>query len=66
MSTYQTLMTAAIANPERIDGLWTELQFPNYQKEEHLYLQMTSQPSYEERDQVNQRLLELLHLSGDN
>ena len=27
MSTYQTVMTAAIANPIRIDGLWTELQF---------------------------------------
>ena len=61
MSTYQTVMTAAIANQDRIDGLWTELQFPNYQKEEQSYLQMTAQSSYEEMEQVNQRLLELLH-----
>jgi len=61
MSTYQTVMTAALANAERIDGLWSELQFPNYQKEEQAYLRMTSQSSYENREQVNQRLLELLH-----
>ena len=38
LSCYQTVVTAAIANPHRVDGLAVEAQFPNYEKEELAYL----------------------------
>jgi hypothetical protein len=38
MSTYQTLVTAVVANSERLDGIAVEVQFPNYQVEELSYL----------------------------
>lgn len=60
-SSYQTVVTAAVANPHRVDGLAVELQYPNYQKEELAYLQMTRRDSYEQMEQVHERLLELLH-----
>lgn len=60
-SCYQTIVTAAIANPHRVDGVAVDLQFPNYQKEELAYLEMTAQESYEQMEQVHQRLEELLH-----
>lgn len=60
-SRYQTVVTAAIANPHRVDGVAVELQCPNYQKEELAYLEMTAQESYEQMEQVYQRLEELLH-----
>ena len=60
-SRYQTVVTAAIANPHRVDGLAVEVQQPNYQKEELAYLEMTHRESYEHLDQVRERLLELLH-----
>jgi hypothetical protein len=60
-SCYQTVVTAVVANPHRIDGLAVEVQQPNYQKEELAYLEMTQQDSYEQMEQVRQRLLELLH-----
>jgi hypothetical protein len=41
--------------------LAVEVQQPNYQKEELAYLTMTRRESYEERSQVYERLLELLH-----
>ncbi len=47
-SCYQTVVTAVVANPHRVDGLAVEVQQPSYQKEELAYLQMT-------------RLIELLH-----
>jgi hypothetical protein len=55
------VVTAAIANPHRIDGVAVEVQFPNYQKEELAYLAMTAQESYEQMEQVYQRLEQLLH-----
>jgi hypothetical protein len=55
------VVTAAIANPNRVDGLAVEVQAPNYQKEELAYLEMTPQESYEQMEQVRQRLEELLH-----
>jgi hypothetical protein len=61
MSRYQTVMTAAVANRRRVDGLAVEVQFPNYEAEEKAYLEMTAQESYEEMAQVQQRLVELLH-----
>lgn len=60
-SCYQTVMTAAISNTQRVDGLVVELQEPNYQKEELAYLEMTAQENYEQTEQVKERLLELLH-----
>ncbi|MGF1517275.1 MAG: hypothetical protein ACFCVB_05650 [Nodosilinea sp.] len=61
MSPYQTVMTAAVANRQRVDGLAVEVRFPNYAAEEKAYLAMTAQESYEEMAQVQQRLVELLH-----
>ena len=55
------MVTAAIANPHRVDGVAVELQFPNYEKEELAYLEMTAQESYDQMEQVHQRLEELLH-----
>ena len=60
-SRYQTVVTAAIANPHRVDGLAVEVQQPNYQKEELAYLEMTHRETYEHLEQVRERLLELLH-----
>ena len=60
-SCYQTVVTAAVSNRHRVDGLAVEVQFPNYQKEELAYLDMTAQVRYEQRSQVQDRLVELLH-----
>ncbi len=60
-SCYQTVVTAAVANPHHVDGLAVEVQQPNYQKEELAYLQMTRQEDYEQMEQVRERLIELLH-----
>lgn len=60
-SCYQTVVTAAVANPHRVDGLAVEVQQPNYQKEELAYLNMTRRDSYEQMEQVHERLLELLN-----
>ena len=61
MSNYQTVVTATIANRKMIDGLEVVVQIPDYQKEELVYLKMTSQQKYESREQVLERLEELLH-----
>ncbi|ELS05617.1 hypothetical protein Xen7305DRAFT_00053650 [Xenococcus sp. PCC 7305] len=61
MSRYQTVVTASIANREIIDGIEVVVQEPNYEKEEFAYLEMTSQESYEQMEQVKERLLELLY-----
>ena len=60
-SRYQTVVTAAIATPHRVDGVAVDVQFPNYQPEELTDLEMTAQESYEQMEQVHQRLEELLH-----
>ena len=60
-SCYQTVVTAAVANPHRVDGLAAEVQPPNYQKAELAYLAVTQQESYEQMEQVQTRLSELLH-----
>jgi hypothetical protein len=61
LSRYQTLVTAFVCNPHRVDGIAVEVQQPNYRREELAYLQMTQQDRYESMEQVKQRLLELLH-----
>jgi hypothetical protein len=60
MSNYQTVVTGVIANSHRIDGIVTEVQIPDFSKEEREYLKMTAQPSYEDREKLFQRLSELL------
>lgn len=60
-SCYQTVVTAAVANPHRIDGLAVDVQQPNYQKEELAYLEMTRHDSYDQMDAVRERIIELLH-----
>jgi hypothetical protein len=57
MSNYQTVVTATIANPERIDGIAAEVQLPDFSKEEKKYLQMTAQESYHEREQLYSKRL---------
>lgn len=49
-SRYQTVVTAAIANPYRGNGVAVDLPFPNYEKEELAYLAMTAQESYEQME----------------
>ncbi|MEM1279274.1 MAG: hypothetical protein AAGG53_04445 [Cyanobacteria bacterium P01_H01_bin.152] len=61
MSRYQTVVTAVIANPYRVDGVAVEVPYPNFQAEELADLEMTAQESYEQMEQVHQRLEELLH-----
>jgi hypothetical protein len=59
-SCYQTVVTAAVANPHRVDGLAVEVQQPNDQKAELAYLRMTQRDSYEQMSQVYERLFELI------
>jgi hypothetical protein len=61
MSRYQTIVTATIANREVIDGIELVIQEPSYEQEELNYLKMTSRESYEQMEQVRQRLIELFH-----
>lgn len=61
LSTYQTLVTAVVANADRVDGVALEVQFPNYQAEELGYLTMTAQDEYTDLEAARQRLIDLLH-----
>ncbi len=60
MSRYPTVMTAVVANPQRVDGVAIEVQYPNYEKEELAYLNMTARESYEQMEEVMDRLTELV------
>ena len=60
-SCYQTVVTASISNASRVDGIAVEVQYPNYEKEELAYLEMTAKENYQEMEQVRERLVELLH-----
>lgn len=60
-SRYQTVVTAAIANSYRKDGVAVEMHVPNYQQEKLAYLAMNAQASYTQMEQVHQRLEKLLH-----
>lgn len=60
MSRFQTVVTAVIANPQQMDGIALEVQMPDFSEAERGYLKMTAQPSYEEMEQLRQRLVELL------
>ncbi len=61
MSSYQTVVTATIANREMIDGLEVVVQIPDYQKEELVYLKRTCRQHYQSRAEVLERLEELLY-----
>lgn len=59
-SRYQTVLTAVVANRERFDGLDAVLQTPSFEKEEKAYLDATAKPAYTRREELLQRLTELL------
>jgi hypothetical protein len=61
MSRYQTIVTATIANRDIIDGIELVLQEPSYEQEELNYLKITRRESYEQLEQVRERLIELFH-----
>lgn len=60
-SNYQTLVTAVVANAERVDGLAEEVQVPDYGAQERAYLAMTAESDYPQLDAAQQRIIELLH-----
>ena len=61
MSTYQTVVTAVVANAEVIDGVAVDVQFPNYQSEEAAYLTMTASDPDPDLESARQRVIDLLH-----
>jgi hypothetical protein len=60
-SLFQTVVTAVVSNSEWIDGLEIGAQDPNDLKAEEAYLRATAQASYEQMEEAQQRLVELLH-----
>jgi hypothetical protein len=58
LSNYQTLVTAAVSNADRLDGLAVDVQFPNYQAEELGYLAMTAQDNAMDLESARQRVME--------
>lgn len=58
---YQTVVTAVVANRAKLDGIAIEVQNPSTTKEEIAYLNQTAKQSYEQMEQVQKRLLELVH-----
>jgi len=61
MGRFQTVVTAVIANRQLIDGIDGQIQEPSVCKEEEADLKATVQASYEQMDQAQTRLWELLH-----
>ncbi len=59
-SLLQTVVTAAVANRELVDGLAVEVQQPDFAEAELEYLRMTVQENYSQMAQVEKRLIELL------
>lgn len=60
-SNYQTLVTAVVANAERVDGLAVEVQVPNYQAQELAYLALDVGKEYTDLESARARVIELLH-----
>src|SRR5262249_8820415 len=58
MAQYQTIVTAVIANDERLDGIEVMVQQPDQHAEEVAYLQETVQESYAQMDAARGRVLE--------
>jgi hypothetical protein len=61
MAQYQTIVTAVIANRERLDGMEMMVQQPARLEEEIAYVQETVQESYGQMEAARGRCLELLH-----
>jgi hypothetical protein len=61
MSCFQTVVTATIANRRLIDGIEVVVQVPDFSEAERRYLKMTARPNYETMEQLQERLVELLH-----
>src|SRR4029450_7052043 len=61
LAPYQTLVTAVIANRERLCGVEVMVQQPDRYEEEVAYLQETVQESYAQMDAARGRVLELFH-----
>jgi len=61
MAQYQTIVTAVIANRERLDGIEMMVQQPDRLEEEIAYLQETVQESYGQMEAARGRCLELFH-----
>jgi hypothetical protein len=61
LAPYQTVVTAVLANRERLDGVEVVVQPPGRYEEEMAYLQETVRESYEQMDAVRTRVLEVLH-----
>jgi len=59
-SRYQILLTAVLANRERIDGLDVMVQAPLFEQEELGYLQATRKDSYGNKQEAAKRLVEVL------
>ena len=58
---FQTVVTAVIANRELIDGIEVRVQEPSVREAEMAYLKATVRESYEQMEEVQRRLLELVH-----
>ena len=61
MAQYQTIVTAVMANRERLDGVEVVVQQPDWHEEEVAYLQETVQESYAHMEAARGRVLELFH-----
>ncbi|HEX3034785.1 MAG TPA: hypothetical protein VHT73_06555 [Thermodesulfobacteriota bacterium] len=58
---FQTVVTGVISNRELIDCLEAVVQKPGQIAEEEAYLRATAKASYEQMQEVQNRILELLH-----
>lgn len=60
-SRFQTVVTAVVSNDKLIDGLDVVVQAPNVTQAEQEYLRMTGKDSYEQMEDLQTRLMELLY-----
>jgi len=61
LASYQTVVTAVVANRGRLDGIEVVVQQPDRHEAEMAYLQETGQARYRQLETARERLLELLH-----
>jgi len=61
LASYQTVVTAVVANRGRLDGIEVVVQQPDRHEAEMAYLQETEQARYTQLETARGRLLELLH-----
>jgi hypothetical protein len=61
LASYQTVVTAVVANRGRLDGIEVVVQQPDRHEAEMAYLQETGQARYTQLETARGRLLELLH-----